>query len=295
MDGYRTQNWVFTHYDLAAVETFEALVRGPDVLFIGWGVETCPTTSRLHLQGLVRLAKKSQSITYVSSLLGGCHVAKMRGTFAQAKEYCAKEGEYSELGDPPAQGERNDLAEIVDQLKLGTLSLPEIIMDQPMVYHKYGRTLEKVAWTIKSQATRTVMTKGIWYHGSTGCGKTHKAMEGLDAGDYYVHTTTDKGWWDNYQQQKVCIIDDFRGGIEYATLLRLVDKWPCCVPVRNVGPVPFVSETVIITSSLPPEEVFHNLAQKDSLDQLLRRFTVVELTGGLPGLAPSRPAYSFTP
>ena len=295
MDGYRTQNWCFTHYDLEAVERFDDLVRGPDVLFLGWGREICPTSGRPHLQGVIRLSRKSQSVTYVSGLLGGAHVEKMRGTFAQAVEYCAKEGEYSELGDKPEQGQRTDLVELVDQLKEGTLSLPEIIMDNPMMYHKYGRTLEKVAWTIKSQATRTSMTKGIWYHGSTGCGKTHKAMEGLDAGDYYVHTTTDKGWWDNYQQQKVTIIDDFRGGIEYATLLRLVDKWPCCVPVRNVGPVPFVSETVIITSSLPPEEVFHNLAQKDSLDQLLRRFKVVELRGGLQGLAPPRRANEFNP
>lgn len=291
---YRTRNWVFTAFG-DDFPDYEALVRGPDVVYVGWGEEICPTTGRLHHQGCLVLTVKSQSTKFVSELLGGCHVEPCRGTLKQAIEYCKKEGKFTALGDEPAPGSRSDLKDIVDQLRAGSITMPEIILDDPMLYHKYGRTLEKVCWTLKSQNTRQGMTKGIWYWGPTGCGKTHRALEGLAEGDYYVHTITDKGWWDNYHQQKVCILDDFRGGIEYATLLRLVDKWPCCVPVRNVGPIPFTSETVIVTSSLPPEMVFHNLAEKDSLDQLFRRFTVVECEGQLQGVSQPRLAPLFTP
>ena len=73
------------------------------------------------------------------------------------------------------------------------------------------------------------------------------------------------------------IINDFRGGIAYNELLQLVDKWPHNVPRRGRPPIPFTSTLVYITSPHTPAEVYHNLAEHDSLDQLLRRFEVKEV------------------
>ena len=62
-----------------------------------------------------------------------------------------------------------------------------------------------------------------------------------------------------------------------ADLLRMVDRYNTySMPRRNKTPYPFVSKLVIITSSLPPEEVYNNLAEGDKLAQLLRRFEVWE-------------------
>ena len=42
--------------------------------------------------------------------------------------------------------------------------------------------------------------------------------------------------------------------------------------------MPFLSKKIIITSALRPEEVYHNLSQHDSINQLKRRIELVELT-----------------
>ena len=57
-------------------------------------------------------------------------------------------------------------------------------------------------------------------------------------------------------------------------MLTLVDKWPHQVRRRHRSPVNFISKKVIITSSLPPEKIYKNIEENDSLEQLYRRFKV---------------------
>ena len=125
---------------------------------------------------------------------------------------------------------------------------------------------------------RTEMTQGIWYHGPTAVGKSHKAFEGFDPQTHYVWKLNEKsGWQDGYAGQETVIINDFRGEIPYNEMLQLVDKWPHSVPRRGREPAPFLAKTVIVTSSLSPAQVYHRRAEEDSLNQLLRRFDVIEL------------------
>lgn len=61
-------------------------------------------------------------------------------------------------------------------------------------------------------------------------------------------------------------------------LLMMIDKHPnYFVRRRGREPLPFTSKKVIITSSMSPEEVYHNLAENDKLEQLLRRIKVYNL------------------
>ena len=70
------------------------------------------------------------------------------------------------------------------------------------------------------------------------------------------------------------IFDEFRGQIPFNELLRIVDIHPTySVRRRCREPMPFISKKVIITSALPPWEVYKHLDQGDSLAQLYRRFT----------------------
>ena len=57
----------------------------------------------------------------------------------------------------------------------------------------------------------------------------------------------------------------------------IVDKWPLSVSRRARGPVPFLAKKILISSSLPPEDVYRQRNEKDSLEQLLRRINVIHL------------------
>jgi len=142
----------------------------------------------------------------------------------------------------------------------------------------YGRTLSKIEDICMRKRYRTEMTTCTWYHGKTGVGKSHKAFEGFTPDTHYVWKTNDNGWQDGYQQQEIVIINDFRGEIKYNDMLNLIDKWAYTIPRRGREPMPFTSKHVIVTSSLPPDQVFTRRLEEDSLEQLIRRIDVVELT-----------------
>lgn len=206
----------------------------------------------------------------------------MRGSLQQNDAYCSKDGQLVELGQRPAQGDRHDLKDVVNDIRTGKRKADDIAVEDPVFYHMYGRTLAKAEDILSRKRFRTDMTKGIWYWGPTGVGKSHRAFDGFDPDTHYVKPLDDQ-WWDGYTGQKVVILNDFRGQITYSELLTLVDKWPHSVKRRNREPIPFVAETVIITSALPPEDVYHNISARDSLDQLRRRFTITNCSEVLQG------------
>lgn len=247
--------------------------------YLCFGSEICPDTKKHHWQGCVYF-KDKVSIKTAQSLLKieSSHMEYIPKSEdpEDAINYCKKEGKFEEYGEFPKQGKRTDLIELRDQLVDNQTSIDDIIMSNPIMYHQYGRTLDKIEDIVLRKKYRTEMTKGIWYHGGTGVGKSHRAFEGYATETHY-NLINDNGWWDGYRQQKVIIINDFRGWLSYNELLQMVDKWPYSVKRRGREPMPFLSELVIITSSLPPEAVFHNRNDQDKIEQLLRRFEVIEL------------------
>ena len=252
-----------------------------------------------HIQGYIEFTNPKTISAFNKSI--NCKKNKVwanceprRGKPKEASGYCKKgtrdAENYSVFFDNPspdwngkefgiisAQGERTDLKEMVTAISNGETSVEDIIMEQPEYYHKYGRTLDKATDILMRKQFRTSMTKGTWYYGKTGVGKSHLAFEGYHPDTHYLFKD-DKNWQDGYCQQKIVIINDFRGNIPYEKLLTLVDKYPHTLSRRGREPMPFTSEHVIITSSLPPEKVYWRRDEEDSLDQLYRRFEVFEIT-----------------
>lgn len=229
-----------------------------------------------HIQGAVCFKTKVSMKQAVKRLGGRASVRVMGGTWDQ-QDYCFKEGKEDQVirneGEGPKQGKRSDIVAFRDRIREGMTNLqayeehPDIMARWPRFYGGYRNALNQ-------NVKRTWMTQGFWWHGKTGTGKSHKAH--TEYPDAYVWNSDDKGWWDNYDGQETVIIDDFRGGLTYGTLLRLVDKYPYTVPQRGKEPVPFLAKRVIITSSLTPELVYNTLHETDSLDQLKRRFIITE-------------------
>lgn len=264
------RDWALTIYS-KSLPTFHADMTK----YLVYGDEICPTTGRQHWQTYV-VFNYQKTFRTVQKLYPGAHLEPCKGSPEANMRYCKKEGKWKEFGKPPAQGERGDLIEIKEDILNGKLTCEDIIIENPILYHQYGRTLDKIEDISLRKKYRKDMTIGIWYWGKTNVGKSHTAFLDFTPETHYNYPN-DKGWWDGYRQQETVIINDFRGDIPYNELLQLIDKWPHNVRRRCREPMPFTSKTVIITSSLPPEEVYHNRAEKDSILQLIRRLKVIEL------------------
>lgn len=210
------------------------------------------------------------------------------GSSGENWDYTRKEKDvrWWEFGEPAEQGVRKDLLQYKRDIMERTMTVDDITVQDPMTYHQYGRTLnalEDIALRRTHRGGR-FMTKGIWYYGSTGCGKSHRAFhnekgEPLKQDEYY-NVPKDGRWWDGYKQQDIVIINEFRGHIPYDDMLAMVDKWDYEVSRRGREPMPFVSKLVIVTSSKTPEQVYCNRDEEDSIQQLLRRFQVIRCDEG---------------
>lgn len=279
----KSRGWVFTvnHYtddDRAKVLALEP----PSSMAVCAELEVGDSGTP-HIQGAVYF-KNPRTLTGVRRLIPRAHWEPMRGSWQQASEYCRK-GDASDrlvdAGEGPRQGQRSDLVAFKDAIKAGKPVI-DILDEFPVECIKYWRSMQQIRDEVmfSKNLRRTWMTKGLWLHGPTATGKSHRAFEGFDPSHTYVHNVTDKGWWDGYDPEAhhTVILNDFRGELTYQQMLNLVDKWPYSVSSRSVRPRPFLARKVIVTSSNPPELTFIKRADEDSIEQLKRRFKIVELT-----------------
>jgi len=109
------------------------------------------------------------------------------------------------------------------------------------------------------------------YWGRTGVGKSRRAWDeaGLQA---YPKDPRTK-FWDGYRGQEHVVIDEFRGDIDVAHLLRWFDRYPVIVEIKGSSAV-LSAKKIWITSNLGPGSWFPTL-DTATFDALQRRFTEV--------------------
>jgi len=123
-------------------------------------VEQAPTTGRYHIQGCLRMSKVTRTKKVREHLES--HVENMKGSLAQAVEYCSKHGEGGRVSSPGlefhviggeewrgvGQGKRSDIADAADAMK-GAGKFHEkvklVAMEHPTAFVKYHRGFEALA------------------------------------------------------------------------------------------------------------------------------------------------------
>lgn len=273
--------------------------------YLCYSPEICPETKNFHyqwyvyfknpkmLKAAVKYMQKhwSPKATIGSRGKGGY---KIRGTPEQNRTYCGADDylcektqkkktanpDFKEFGKLPKQGDRKDLKELTDSILEGKETTKSIKIEDPMKWHQYGRTLQAVEDLAFRKKFRTEQTQLQWIYGPKGCGKTHKWKKDYDPETCYQFNELDNGFWCGYEGQETVIIDEFRGNIPYKVLLQLADDAPYFVKGNKGGnPLPFISKKIIITSALPPWEIYKNLAEGDSIEQIMDRIELIPMKG----------------
>lgn len=248
------------------------------------GLEVGSKTERPHIQSVWYWANqktKSQLKKMFKPEEGkSYYIEPMIRPWDKNAAYCSKESEIRRQGEGPTnQGQRTDLLALKDHIDEGgtweecyNVHFPSMI--------RYERGLQNYYDLKRQHVHRTEMTKGIWLWGKTGTGKSHRIYKNYDIRTHYIKSVSKKevDWWDNYAGQRIVVINEFRGQIEYAELLDILDKWPKVVSRRGRQPCQFISQKVLISSCKPPERVYcQQVHQEDSIDQLMRRLEVVHI------------------
>lgn len=141
--------WCFTlnNYSAEELTNLQQLFRDTTKVKYGcYGLETAPGTGTPHVQGYV-VCCTNKRLRGIKRLLGArVHCELARGSHAQNREYCSKEGgTFFESGSYGQQGRRTDLEALIrwseefEHLEGRPAQSPDIAKAQPAAYLKYPR------------------------------------------------------------------------------------------------------------------------------------------------------------
>lgn len=114
----------------------------------------------------------------------------------------------------------------------------------------------------------------VCYWGCTGTGKSRRAWDEAGFSAYPKDPRTK--FWDGYRSQEHVVVDEFRGGIDIAHLLRWLDRYPVIVEIKGSSTA-LSAKKIWITSNIHPRQWYPEL-DNETMNALLRRMTIVEFT-----------------
>lgn len=205
-----------------------------------------------HLQGYVELAN-AQRLTAMKKINNKAHWEVRKGTRDEARNYCMKDNEFTEVGSWAAggQGKRNDLKVVMDAIK-GNMKTLELFDTFPNEVSRNMRFVEKYKELVEREQTKKFRKVNVEVIiGQAGHGKTKKAFD--ENPDVFTVTPSETFPFDGYDGEECILIDDFYGDLKYHQILRILDGHQLRVNVK--GSHRYARWTkVYITSNKPPEE-----------------------------------------
>lgn len=248
---------VLTIFNLASVSELPS-----QLTYFGYGVETCPTTGKTHLQAFA-YATRALRLTAWKKIFPGAHIEQMRGTFAQNEKYCSKQSELIEFGVRPMDnGKRRDLDEVCARVIEGE-SLKTISVDHPKVFLQYHNGIRSLS-TLHSKPYEHDTVRGYWLWGVPGAGKSHYARTRFSN----IYIKAQNKWFDGYDGQETILLDDYDCGKFLGHYLKIwTDKWACSGEVKG-GTVHLRHHQFVITSNYSIEQMF---PEDISLQEAIRR------------------------
>jgi len=221
----------------------------------------------LHWQILVAFTSK-KSVSAVKHVFGtGVHCELSRSEAAETyvwKEDTRVEGTQFEFGAKPIRrNSKVDWDSVWRDAQAGAvLAIPASVRVQSY------RTIRQIGADY-SRPVGMVRTCHVFW-GPTGTGKSRAAWEAATMDAYPKDPRTK--FWCGYDNHQNVVIDEFRGGIDIAHLLRWLDRYPVIVEVKGGSRV-FCATSIWITSNLDPRLWYPEIDQ-ETQSALMRRLNV---------------------
>ena len=258
----------------------------------------------LHHVHMVLEDKKAMRFSFIKNVYAkGAHFEETKGSRQQALEYISKTGDYSEEkrradGEPWEEiignvvfageisgraGNRNDLLEIERMIRVEGLR-PEQIYRRSIRYRRFKSEILADFFMVQNDIIPDKRPlKFIWHMGRSRSGKSFVQIEKiqeLGRDNVFVLSKYDeRGMYDGYEGQKVLIIDDFKGQVQYGIFLTWTEGYKRWLPARYYDRLSLWNE-VHVTSVFHPADLYSKMIGKledptDTLEQMLNRIDVI--------------------
>lgn len=268
MPGKQFQIITFTSYETK--ESTEEKLRECGATWWLYGVETCPNTGRVHLQGMAYSPKKRSWLRAMQPI----HIEQCRDPL-KSIDYCKKgdqsHGEWDELGkDGPGYGRNANVVEHGDRPTFNIAgerakltnqqilkgNLEELVENEEISIYQYPKLKQaKALFNLHKRKNAPPAGQHLWIHGPPRTGKSYSVYNKYK--DHMYNKMMNK-WWDGYDGEKVVLLDDFdKGGKALGHHLKLWADYtlPVKGEVKN-GTIPLFYDVFIVTSNYTIEEIF---------------------------------------
>lgn len=251
-------------------ETLENLFSKEDMEYIVAQLEEGKEKTP-HIQMYLHF-QNQKAFSTVKKLFPTAHIEKARGSPEQNKVYCTKEegrlqGPW-EYGECPMQGKRNDLAQLKEDLDKG-MQMKEVSEKHFNSFLRYPRGLLAYQLLHAPERDWQMVVQVFW--GPTGSGKSSRARRENPGAYWKSRNAGSSQYFDNYNGQDTIIMDEFRGWLQFDSLLRILDSTPHQLDIKH-GAVAMSARKVVFTSNDHPSEWYHlTRFPWNSQNPLLRR------------------------
>lgn len=261
----RSRAFVFTINNYTEEDELQISFMQPQYAIYGKEVGDSGTP---HLQGYVYF-KTQRTLKSISKKLPRAHLEVRKGTHEQARNYCKKQGDFTEIGQEPEQNGGDSMSKKAARNKrLRDTPLNDLVSNGEICITQV-RKLKNARLDLAQEQVPYVAdgTRGVWIYGPPGTGKSHYAR--TNYGDAYYIKPQNK-WFDGYSGEKVIVLDDLDNNCLGHYLKIWADKWSCTGEVKG-GTVNLVHTHFIVTSNYSIEQLW----PEDPMMQraIARRFT----------------------
>lgn len=223
-----------------------------------------------HLQGYT-MFKNRMRFSAVRKIIPG-HLSVRVGTHDQAANYCKKDGDYVEIGEPPVSRKELGLKEKARwELARSAAKSGDLSQVPDDIYVKYYRTLKEISKDHMVKPADGDGVCGTWYYGEAGAGKSRLAREDFPG----AYDKPANKWWDGYQLEENVLIDDLdkNHGVLAHHLKIWADRYSFIAEVKG-GAMNIRPKHIVITSQYEIEEIWEDVATREALR---RRFHCVHV------------------
>ncbi len=272
--------FVFTLFTtLTPKEFVKQFISKKNITYLICQQEECPKTNRKHLQGYLE-SKRSYTVykklaTYLNFTT--IHLEERKGNQKQAIDYCQKSETQSlppeSIGIPIKIEQGKKFNKVWGDIKEDKTQY-EIVDRNAGLYMRYSTGIEKMRMIHLKRFQRTQAPEVIVIIGQPGIGKTRYIYDVEEFLHIYRLPNGNNGnlWFDGYDpiEQKVLLIDDFKGWIKYQKLLQIIDRYSLNVEVKG-GMVPLMVTKIYITSNFEVDDWYVNIPDLTALKRRIHK------------------------